>query len=607
MNRWAGFGLAAVTVLLAAAVTASVDWSQAALHDPARALLLSSRAAFEYARRPDPPVFGPGELALFLFCGTCFVVSGAVVARTRPGDRAGWLIVAGGLLWLSAGFRRSSDPILYTAGIILTNAPLLPVIPLTLGFPTARLKYWWERCFVVVYSLNLTVGVVAGWMFVDPRAEPAPYPSTSVNLLLVHHSPAIAAPIQITVGMLGLLLDLTLGVIVIVRWWRSTPAYRFAFAPIAFSFLLSASVTVVAFLSTSQVPGLSSTSVLYLRYPASMLLPVAVAIGLFRFHLARAAVGTAIVEIGAAPLSDDFLTALRRAVRDPTLELWTYEPELGAYRDSDGTQRHLDDIDDTMAATALERDGEPVGAVVHDAALRTNDPELLAAVRATATLALQHERLHSDLRAQVAELRRSRERIVAAADTERRRIERNLHDGAQQRLVSVAILLGHARRTRDTEAQANLIADSAAELHTAITELREFARGVYPPVLTALGLHASLKSLAAAAPLPVRISGALAERPPAAIEAAAYFLVAEALANTIKYAGASEVEIRLEHDTESLRITVADNGSGGATATPGGGLDGLADRVAALGGTLTLDSPPGGGTRLSATFPLDRS
>ncbi|WP_067540685.1 hypothetical protein [Nocardia crassostreae] len=232
MNRWAGFGVAVATVLLAAAVTASVDWSQATLRDPARTLLLGPHAAFVYARSPTPPVFGAGEMALFLGCGIGFFVAGLVVRRARPADGAGWLIVVGSLLWLAAGLRRSSNPILFTVGIVLTNAPLLPIIPLTLGFPTGRLHRRWEYWFVGAYWTVSTVGVAAGWLFIDPRAEPAPHPSTSVNLLLVHHDPAVALPIQFTVGMVGLALDVALGIVVIVRWRSGTPAYRFAFAPL---------------------------------------------------------------------------------------------------------------------------------------------------------------------------------------------------------------------------------------------------------------------------------------------------------------------------------------------------------------------------------------
>ncbi|WP_067540349.1 sensor histidine kinase [Nocardia crassostreae] len=607
MNRWAAVGVAVGAALLAAVVAVEADWSQAAVHDPARALLLGPRAAFVYARGPHPPVFGVGEMVLFLVCGLGFVGAGVAVCRARPADRAGWMIVVGGLLWLAAGLRRSGHPLLFTIGIVLTNAPVLLVIPVTLGFPSGRLRRRWEPWFVGVYWAVSTLGVAAGWMFLDPRAEPAPHPSTSVNLLLVHHDPTIALPIQAAVGILGLSLDLTLGVVVIMRWRSATAAYRFAYAPLVLSFLVSAAVSVVAFASTAQVPGLSGSWVLYLRYPVAMLLPVAVAIGMIRFQFARAAVGTAIVEVGAAPLSDEFLTELRRAVRDPTLELWTYEPESGRYRDPDGNPRRLDDIGDTMVATALERDGRPVGALVHDAALAANDAELLAAVRAAATFALDHERLQTELRTQLAEVRRSRERIAAAADTERQRIERNLHDGAQQRLISAAILLGRAHRARGGDTQRNLIADGVAELGTAIAELRELARGVYPPVLTERGLLAALSSLAETAPLPVHISGDLTARPPAPVEAAAYFLAAEALTNTIKHADASTAEIRLEQRSDTLRISVSDNGSGGARRQPGGGIDGLADRVAALGGQFAVDSQAGCGTRLTATFPLGGS
>jgi signal transduction histidine kinase len=210
--------------------------------------------------------------------------------------------------------------------------------------------------------------------------------------------------------------------------------------------------------------------------------------------------------------------------------------------------------------------------------------------------------LRSTISHLVEELRASRARIVEAGDAERRRLERDLHDGAQSRLVALALLLRSARRRADGEL-AELLDQAQAELHTSLEELRELARGIHPAVLTDRGLEPALESLTSRAPLPVTLD-VQSERLPGAVESAAYFVVSEALTNVAKYAQATQATVAVRRANGSVTVEVTDDGVGGADATGGSGLRGLADRLAALDGTLALDSPAGRGTRLHAEIPV---
>ncbi|MFZ2528290.1 MAG: histidine kinase [Rhodococcus sp. (in: high G+C Gram-positive bacteria)] len=593
-------GLAAVLV---AVVMVSVDWSTEATHDPARALLLGPREAFAAAQGPFLPVFGTTELILFLGAGIAFVVSGAIAWQFRPHDLTGPLILAAGLLWLLGGLRRSSNPVAFTIGIIATNLYLPVLLQAVIGFPTGRLHHRWEKWFVGVTWVLATIGVVAEWMFFDPRASVTLLPSTSTHLLLVRHDPRLADPIQLVVGGGALILAAVVVAVVMVRWRRGSPAYRAGFAPLAVAYAVAGLVTVAILSTAVRVPGSPYIWILNLRYPTAALFPAAVAVGLVRYRLARAAISDAMVEIGDAPVDAGFVDALRQAVSDPTLVVWTYAPDTRTYVDTDGNPQVLPRNSRSRAATILERGGQPVGAVVYDATLEAQ-PELLAAVRSATSLALDHERLRSTLAEQLEEVRRSRERIVTAGDVQRRRLERDLHDGAQQRLVAAALLLRRAQRTDDDLELRKFLADGASELDKALVELRELARGVYPPVLTERGLVVALKSLAERTPIPVRIDDRLGVRLPAPIELAAYLITAESVTNAAKHSGASVVDIELERQENSLALTIRDDGCGGALPTTGGGLDGLADRAAALGGYLMLYSPPEHGTIVAVTLPI---
>jgi signal transduction histidine kinase len=214
-------------------------------------------------------------------------------------------------------------------------------------------------------------------------------------------------------------------------------------------------------------------------------------------------------------------------------------------------------------------------------------------------------RLDAELRARLEDLRTSRARLVEAGDIERRRLERDLHDGAQARLVGLALLLGHARRrvATDPEETAGLLDRAVAELKTSLAELRELARGIHPAVLTDHGLEPALHVLADRVPVPVTLQADEGERFPAPVEIAAYFVVSEALANVAKYAQATAATVAVRSANGCVTVDVTDDGIGGADAAQGSGLRGLADRVAALDGTLSLESPAGQGTHLHAEIP----
>jgi signal transduction histidine kinase len=301
------------------------------------------------------------------------------------------------------------------------------------------------------------------------------------------------------------------------------------------------------------------------------------------------AVGELISRLTAAPRGAQVRDALADALEDPTLELVFWLPERERYVDARGQDYELPEDDSARAVTKVDRDGECVAAIVHDPTL----PQMrghVEAVGAAAALALDNERLDAALRAKIGELSRSRERMLRIGLEERRRLERDLHDGAQQRLVSMALNIRLARAKLNED-------PLAAE------ELRELARGIHPAVLTDRGLSTALETLATRAPVPVELGELPDERLPEAVELAAYFVVAEALTNVAKYSEASHATVQVERNNGRVVVEVADDGIGGADPARGTGLRGLADRLAVLEGRLEVESAKGEGTTITASIP----
>jgi signal transduction histidine kinase len=298
--------------------------------------------------------------------------------------------------------------------------------------------------------------------------------------------------------------------------------------------------------------------------------------------------------------------ALARTLGDASLEVALWLPERSLYVDGTGQPLELPTPDSGRAVTVLGPAEARVAALVHDPALLERRA-LLEAAGAAARLALENERLQAALRGQLEEVRASRARIVQAGDDERRRLERNLHDGAQQRLLGLGLALQLARAQLGSTADgaAMLLSEAEDELRAALDELRELARGIHPAILIDQGFAAAVRSLAERSPVPVTIAGVPEKRFGDAVEVAAYFLVSESLANVAKYAHASTVRISITRRNGHAVVDIEDNGAGGADPTRGSGLRGLSDRVEALGGVIDVESPTGEGTRIHAEIPCE--
>jgi signal transduction histidine kinase len=298
---------------------------------------------------------------------------------------------------------------------------------------------------------------------------------------------------------------------------------------------------------------------------------------------------------------EDVGAAVALALDDPGAEIVFRLPETGGYANRLG--HVLAELpDDGRARTAIGRDDRELGVLLHAPAL-TQRPDLLRAVVDAAAVPVELARLRVELRLQLAEVESSRARIAQAGYAERRRIERDLHDGAQQRLVTLGIVLRRIQRSlpRDAIAIDPAIDAAVNEVTAAIADLRTIAAGVRPPRLDE-GLAAALADLARGATVPVDVS-ATEDRAPPEVEAAAYFVACEALTNAVKHASPTRVTVRTAREDGVLRLLVADDGVGGAASGGGSGLPGMVDRVAAQGGTLAIDSPPGAGTRIAVQLP----
>lgn len=294
---------------------------------------------------------------------------------------------------------------------------------------------------------------------------------------------------------------------------------------------------------------------------------------------------------------------LSEALGDPTLELFYWISPEAPYVDADGTSRTLGEGRGRVS-TPVTRGSLRLGTVEHDERIGEH-PDLLDSVIEAAGLAIEIGRLRVEVRRRLAEVEESRARIVSASIEERRRLERDLHDGAQQRLISIGLALRHVQNEleEDQEGTRDALDVVVSDLGAAIAELRELARGVRPPALDD-GLEAALEQLGSRSPLPTSVE-ATKDRLGSEVEAAAYFVASEALTNTVKHSGATRAAVCASRRNGSLVVSITDDGIGGASPQSGSGLEGIADRLAALGGKLTVTSPPGRGTIVLAELPCE--
>jgi signal transduction histidine kinase len=537
-------------------------------------------------------------IVLALTLGWGFAGAGIFAWWRRPENRTGPLMTLVGFLWFLGALGSSNAAWAYTAGLLLSGLWIGALVHMLVAFPTGRVEPGLERAVV---TLGWIWATATPCLLLLVTARPDDCADCPENLLLVWDSDAASAVIQAVGLALVAVLLAALGIVLVRRWRGYGAVQRRALAPVIWTAGAVAAVGLVSLVPAAfgaeDVAELVD-AVLTVLITA---LPFAFLVGLMRSSLSRAAAVSALFErLGGESVRD----ALAEALGDPTLTLAYWLPGSGRYVDAHGHPVELDAPG--RARTEIERDGAPVAAIVHDPSL-LEERELVRTAGAAAALALENERLAAELRARYDDLRAASGRLVAAGDAARRRIERDLHDGAQQRLVSLSVMLNLARRQVEPGTPTAELLDTAmAELTAGLAELRDLARGIHPALLTERGLDQALAALAARAPLPVVISAPLGERLPPALEAAAYFVVMEALTNVAKYASASTAEVTIARANGEVVIDVADDGVGGADPSAGSGLAGLADRVTALGGRLDVRSPPGGGTHVHAELPALR-
>ncbi len=532
-------------------------------------------------------MFGP-------FISWGFVGTGLYAWWRRPESRFGLLLVALGYAWLLAPLPAASSPVIFTAGIVVGSlwGPLLAHA--LLSFPTGRLRNRRERALVIFAYAVVPLASVPAMLVADADVVYSCDGPCPENMLLVEKDTALGETIEGVASGVVMATALLVVVFLVMRWRAAGRSERRSLAP-----LFAAGGGTLALVVVPGVTGVEAFS--WLAFVAFAATPFAFLAGLVRADVSQSrGVRSLVARLADLPERADLRDALADALGDPTLRLAFWLPEQERYVDAAGAPMV---VGSDQMVTEIERDGRRVAAIVHDRALAEHTETVQAAGAATALL-LENQRLDAELRAHIVELRASRTRIVEAADTERRRIERNLHDGAQSRLVALALNLRLGRAAVDDESPAAALIDASIdEVRQSLEELRELARGIHPPVLSQRGLEPALRVLAARAPLPVEFVGGLGDRLPEAVETAAYFVVSEALTNMAKYARAEHATVRIEREDGRLLLEICDDGVGGAHPDAGSGLRGLADRVAALDGELDITSPAGEGTRLRVRLP----
>ena len=538
--------------------------------------------------------------------GLAFLVGGLIALDRRPGNAIGSLMIAFAFVSYFGNWGNIDVPVLPLLGASVGQWAATPILAqIALSYPTGRLQTTFDRVVIgLVYLWAISICVVILLVY-DPRSggcpacawEPAPFPSRQAFDTATSFAQRGGA-------ILALLFVLA----VWLRFRRATPAARRDLTPLWVAVCI---IAVIYLLGAFASPNPLHDSFAYLLWELqgvlAISLPVIFVWGLLSARLARSAVGDLVVELERPLLPGELQASLARALGDPSLELlYAVDGQVELWVDASGRPGSLPPPgqgNQPRTVTLAGRDGRPLATLIHDPAL---DQGLVRAAAAAAGIAIENARLHAEVQAKLEEVRASRQRIVQAGDRERRRVERNLHDGAQQRLATLALSLAMLRdRDGADPTTAAALAQASAELKRAIGELRELARGIHPAILTEEGLPAAVESLADRSSLPVRVAADFDARLPEPVEAVAYFVVSESLANVAKYACASGARVNLSRCHGTLRVEVVDDGIGGADPGCGSGLRGLEDRVSAVRGSFRVETPPGGGTRVFAEIPCD--
>jgi signal transduction histidine kinase len=548
-----------------------------------------------------------GTWAIFgAVLGWSFIGTGLYAWWRRPENRSGALMAWVGFCWFLAPLSFSDNSVIFGIGQFTDSLAIAALTHLLLAFPNGRLESRYHRALIGFAYFCASLAALPSVVFNDTANSPDCTGCPTNPFLISAHRDLSDA--LLTLVRIAAFVVIALIVRELVRRVRAARgSERQLYNPVIYAG--GASLVAFAFLLASDVVGGPGAAVLRaLAFTAFVTVPYAFMAGLIRGRLSQAGAVAELVD--ALGRTDDRRRSLREAISaalgDSSLSIAYWIPEQQAYVDAAGQLVELPEAGSGRIATAIERGGERLAVIVHDESL-AEERELVRAVGGAAALTLENERLAAELRARIEELRASRARIVHATDEERRRLERDLHDGAQQRLIALAL---HLKMTRgsidDPEAAREMLDEAITELTEATAELRELARGIHPAILTDRGLDAAVTALARRAPIPVELRALPQERLAAPVESTAYFVVAEALTNVARYSQATRAEVEIGRHNGRLVVDVRDDGVGGADPQRGSGLRGLADRVAAVDGRLSVTSTRGSGTTVHAEIPCAR-
>jgi signal transduction histidine kinase len=545
----------------------------------------------------------PANPVIYLITPTLVLIAylgvGLVAWETYPAERVGLLFTVVGYTWLLPSLTQLHYAVAFTIGNLTVVAYQGALAHLALAWPYGRLRSRLDRAVVIGnYAWNLG-NVAVGQLFWNPRTDGCGT-KCPANLLLIHSSNRLNADIGRAASLIGLPITAFIVTLIARHWWQAS-----GYSRPAMTRLVWVAVPIASYIAILDLPndaGLSNYVVYGLGPLLLLSAPAAYAVGMLRTRSARSAVGTALVGLEPGPSPERLRDALARALGDPDLQIAFRDPPTDRYTDTSHRLVDPDRLPVGRARTPLDQAANAY--LIYDEQL-DHEPGLVRVASAAASLALDHSRLQAEIEAQLEQVQASRARIVEAGDAERRRLERDLHDGAQQRLVTLSLALGMARdRAAGADPELESLIESASkEAREALIELRELARGIHPAVLTETGLTGAIPALAERSLIATTIVALPAERFPAAVEATAYFVVSEALANVAKHSTAGCAAVAIRKLPGHLVVQVSDEGAGGARPEGGSGLRGLADRVASVGGVLRVDSPPGSGTRLEADIP----
>ena len=555
----------------------------------------------------------PGQFAVLVAWSTLsFVFAGLLWWRARPWSPIGAMLCALGVITGLASLQGSASGLGLGVGVLLDVPTALVAWYLVAAFPEGRLNRWGRALMGLAVTVVL-FGFLPWLLFSPEIAGATPLARCTAacpeNGLLVRTDPGLADVFGNVLEAGLVLFTFLLAATLIERYARASRPRRRTLLPV----YLVSGAWLISFWALHLGIWLDASA--DLRYALGLAVTVArfalplgfvAAIVLTRAH-AGGALMTMVGELGLQPTTRSLAETVRRVLDDPSARLAFWRRDESRYRDVDGEPVAADAVAGASWREFTRGDGEPLVAIAHDPVLDTS-PELVEAVGSAAVMALENRRLDETLHQSLEELRASRKRIVTAAAGERRRVERDLHDGSQQRLIGVQIQLELTRgRAAADPRTMDELAAMGRELELALDELRSLARGIYPSVLADWGLAAALEEAARRSAAPVVLELEQLPRYSDELEMAVYFACLEALQNVDKHAGRdATATVRLWLDGGRLRFEVADDGAGylpGASGE-GTGLTNIRDRLGAVGGSFRIAAAPGGGTVASGSVPV---